>query len=254
LTELDPAVSPPAALPDRIYATLKHRILTCTMLPGSRIVEKDLCSEMRVSRTPLREALNRLALEGLVTIAPYRGYAITPLTLSGFRELCEVRRILEAEVGALAAKRATDEDITRLAGLAERKYRREDRERYERYLRANSAFPLALVKGARNSRLEALVMAALDQPQRPLHMGLGDGLEQSPLACRSPVNGTRCPTRWAAFGRAAPPSHSPSMHESRVSSPLNPELDRVDHLRSPSPSVIGSPRERCGGQRKRVEG
>src|SRR5450759_1269023 len=91
LIELDPAVTRPAALPDRIYATLKHRILTCAMLPSVRIVEKDLCSEMQVSRTPLREALNRLALEGLVTIAPFRGYAVAPLTIDGFRELCEVR-------------------------------------------------------------------------------------------------------------------------------------------------------------------
>jgi DNA-binding GntR family transcriptional regulator len=177
LIELDPAVSPPTALPDRIYATLKHRILTCAMLPSARIVEKALCAEMQVSRTPLREALNRLALEGLVTIAPYRGYAVAPLTLAGFRELCEVRRILEAEAGALAAQRATDADLTRLAGLAELEYRREDRQTYEKYLRANSAFHLALVKCTRNTRLEALVMAALDQHQRPLYMGLGVGVD-----------------------------------------------------------------------------
>jgi GntR family transcriptional regulator, rspAB operon transcriptional repressor len=177
LIELEPAVSPPAALSDRIHATLKHRILTCTILPGTRIVEKELCSEMQVSRTPLREALNRLALEGLVTIAPYRGYAATRLTLDGFRELCEVRRILEAGAGALAAQRATNEDLARLAALAELKYRREDRQTYERYLRANSAFHLALVRCTRNTRLEALVMAALDQHQRPLYMGLGVGMD-----------------------------------------------------------------------------
>jgi DNA-binding GntR family transcriptional regulator len=177
LIELDPSVSPPAALPDRIHATLKHRILTCAMLPGSRIVEKELCAEMQVSRTPLREALNRLALEGLVTIAPYRGYAIARLTIGGFRELCEVRRILESEAAVLAAKRATDQDIRRLETLAELKYRREDRRTYETYLRANSAFHLALVKCTRNSRLEAMVMAALDQHQRPLYMGLGVGVD-----------------------------------------------------------------------------
>jgi DNA-binding GntR family transcriptional regulator len=177
LIELDPSVSPPAALPDRIHATLKHRILTCTMLPGSRIVEKALCAEMQVSRTPLREALNRLALEGLITIAPYRGYAITPLTIGGFRELCEVRRILESEAAALAAQRATDEDIRRLEGLAELRYRREDRQTYEKYLRANSAFHLALVRCTRNLRLESMVMAALDQHQRPLYMGLGVGVD-----------------------------------------------------------------------------
>jgi GntR family transcriptional regulator, rspAB operon transcriptional repressor len=103
LIELDPAVTRPAALPDRIYATLKHRMLTCAVLPGARVLERDLCTEMLVSRTPLREALNRLALEGLVAIAPYRGYAVAPLTIVGFRELCEVRQILESEAAAWTA-------------------------------------------------------------------------------------------------------------------------------------------------------
>jgi GntR family transcriptional regulator, rspAB operon transcriptional repressor len=177
LIEIDPAVSTPVALPDRIYATLKHRILTCAMLPGARIVEKDLCGEMQVSRTPLREALNRLALEGLVAIAPFRGYAVAPLTIGGFRELCEVRRILESEAAALCAARATDEDVKRLESLAELRYRKEDRHTYEVYLRANSLFHQALVLATHNGRLEAMVMGALDQHQRPLYMGLGVGVD-----------------------------------------------------------------------------
>ncbi|MDO8836976.1 MAG: GntR family transcriptional regulator, partial [Vicinamibacterales bacterium] len=92
LIELDPTVSSPAAISDRVYATLKHRILTCVLLPGQRVVEKELCAEMGISRTPLREALNRLALEGLVVLRPYRGYVIAPLTVADFRELCELRR------------------------------------------------------------------------------------------------------------------------------------------------------------------
>ena len=177
LIELDPAVTRPAALPDRIYAILKHRILTCAMLPSARVVEKDLCSEMHVSRTPLREALNRLGLEGLVTIAPFRGYAIAPLTIEGFRELCEVRRILESEAAALCAQRATDQDVTRLESLAELRYQRHDRTTYETYLRANSLFHHVLVQATRNTRLAAMVMAALDQHQRPLYMGLGPGVD-----------------------------------------------------------------------------
>jgi DNA-binding GntR family transcriptional regulator len=177
LIELDPTVSPPAALSDRIYATVKHRILTCSMLPGSRIVEKDLCAEMRVSRTPLREALNRLALEGLVSILPFRGYVVADLTVEGFRELCEVRRILEAESAALCAERATDEDIERLDALAALPFRRNDRRTHEKYLRANSVFHQAVVKASHNSRLEAMVMLALDQHQRPLHLGLDIGMD-----------------------------------------------------------------------------
>ena len=177
LIELDPAVTRPAALPDRIYATLKHRILTCAMLPSVRIVEKDLCREMQVSRTPLREALNRLALEGLVTIAPFRGYAVAPLTIDGFRELCEVRRILESETASLCALRANAEDISRLESLAGLHYRWDDRRTYEDYLRANSLFHQALVRATRNRRLEAMVTGALDQHQRPLYMGLGVGVD-----------------------------------------------------------------------------
>jgi DNA-binding GntR family transcriptional regulator len=177
LIELDPTVAPPTALPDRIYATLKHRILTGSILPSTRIVEKELCAEMHVSRTPLREALNRLSLEGLVQIVPYRGYVVAPLTVRGFRELCEVRRILEAETAALAAERATEEDITRLTSLAGLRYRREDRRTYGKYLRGNSAFHQALVRASGNSRLERIVMLALDQHQRPLYLGLGVGVD-----------------------------------------------------------------------------
>lgn len=177
LIDLNPAVTTPTSLPDRIYATLKHRILTCSMLPSSRIVEKELCTEMQVSRTPLREALNRLALEGLVIIVPFRGYGIAPLTVDGFRELCEVRRLLESEAAALAAERATEDDIQRLDSRAELRYRREDRRTYQKYLRGNSAFHQALVRATHNSRLESLVMSALDQHQRPLHMGLGIGVD-----------------------------------------------------------------------------
>ncbi len=177
LIELDPAVHPPAALPDRIYATLKHRILTCAMAPGARIVEKDLCGEIGVSRTPLREALNRLALETLVILIPYRGYGVAPLSVDSFRDLCEVRRMLEAESAALAAERATADDVRRLDELAETRYTRGDRRTYEKYLRANSAFHLALVRATHNARLEAIVMSALDQHQRPLYLGLGVGVD-----------------------------------------------------------------------------
>jgi DNA-binding GntR family transcriptional regulator len=177
LLDLNPTVTTPLALPDRIYATLKHRILTCTIAPGARIIEKELCAEMQVSRTPLREALNRLSLEGLVAIVPFRGYAVAALAVDDFRELCEVRRLLEAETAALCAERATDEDIARLESLTDLRYRREDRRTYERYLRANSAFHQALVRATHNRRLEAMVMAALDQHQRPLYLGLGVGVD-----------------------------------------------------------------------------
>lgn len=177
LIELDPTVSRPAAISDRVYATLKHRILTCEILPGQRVVEKDLCSEMGISRTPLREALNRLALEGLVELRPYRGYVTAPLTVSGFRELCELRRILEPEAAALSAMRATPEDIDELAAKSTLTYTVGDEQTYASYLRANSAFHLALVRCTHNTQLISAVMSALDHHQRPLYLGLEVGID-----------------------------------------------------------------------------
>ena len=175
--ELDPAISPPAALPDRIYATLKHRILTCAMLPGERIVEKELCKEMQVSRTPLREAFNRLSLEGLIVLSPYRGYAVAPVTVNGYRELCELRRIVEGGTAARAAEMATPQDTQRMLETAETRYSPGDRESYLGYLRKNSAFHLSVVASTKNRQLEAILMSALDRHQRPLYLGLDIGID-----------------------------------------------------------------------------
>jgi GntR family transcriptional regulator, rspAB operon transcriptional repressor len=177
LIEINPAVFEPSALPDRIYAILKHRILTAAMPPGARIIEKAVCGELNVSRTPLREALNRLVLEGLVTLMPYRGYLVAPLTVAGFRELCELRRIVESGTAALSAERATPDDVARLRASATLHYTPGDRETYETYLRANSTFHLALVQCARNAQLEGIVMSALDKHQRPLYLGLDVGVD-----------------------------------------------------------------------------
>ncbi len=164
-------------MPDQVYATLKHRILTCRMTPGGRIIEKDLCAEFGLSRTPLREALNRLAHEGLVVLAPFRGYSIAPLSVKIFQEMCELRRMLEPEVAAAAAIRATAEDISEMERNAVLEYTPGDEHSYERYNRANAAFHLAIARSIRNSRVESVVMAALDLHHRPTYLGLNVGID-----------------------------------------------------------------------------
>jgi DNA-binding GntR family transcriptional regulator len=176
LIELRPSDAPPSALTDRAYTAIKHDILTCKLKPGERLIEKELCAELGISRTPLREALNRLGLEGLVSLVPYRGYEVVPLTLEDIREMCELRYILESESAGLAATRATQEEIEQLAALAELRYTPGERETYETYLRANSAFHQLLAHCSHNARLESAVISLLDQLQRPLYLGLDVGL------------------------------------------------------------------------------
>src|SRR5579884_2621059 len=95
LIEISPDARRPSALPDHVYAVLKQRILSCALLPNQRLVEKNLCEELGISRTPLREALNRLSHEELVSFQPHAGYRVAPITLEGFRNLIELRTIVE---------------------------------------------------------------------------------------------------------------------------------------------------------------
>lgn len=177
LIDLDPTVPRPSVLADRVYSALKHRILTCALKPGERLVEAELCAAMSVSRTPLRDALNRLVHEALILTSPYRGYSVAPLTAEKFSDLCEVRRLIEPPVAALAAERATPEDVARMIGLSKLDYTIGDKASYDAYLRANSAFHLEIARCARNSQLESIVVAVLDRHQRPCYLGLDVGID-----------------------------------------------------------------------------
>lgn len=164
-------------LPDRVYAELKHRILTCALKPDDRLIEVELCADLGVSRTPIREALNRLANENLVLASPFRGYTVAPLTARSFHDLCEVRSMIEPAVAALAAERATPEDVARLFELSKLTYTPGDHKSYRSYLLANSRFHLEIARCARNSQLESLVVTVLDRHQRPCFLGLDVGID-----------------------------------------------------------------------------
>ncbi len=176
LVELDVSAARRSVLPQRVYASLKHRVLTCAMLPGERVLEAALSRELDVSRTPLREALNRLAHEGLLVLEPYRGYAVAPLTRQSIRDLFEVRLITEPEAAALSAQRANRDDRERIRAAIELQYTPGDTQSYVEYLRANSTFHLAVARSASNVRLEGIIMSALDHEQRAEYLVLDAGL------------------------------------------------------------------------------
>ena len=177
LIDLSPELPIREAMPDRMYAVLKHRILTCAVEPGWKVNEKVLAEEFGASRTPLREAMNRLALEGLLKLEPYKGYVVSPVTAEDIRHLSEVRRIVESESAALAAQRATDEDCKRLQDLCHLRYVPGNRQTYETYLRANTAFHIAVARCSKNRRLEQIVASVLDEMHRPLYLGLDVGID-----------------------------------------------------------------------------
>ncbi len=173
LVELGAQPTRPTALPDHIYAILKQKILSCALMPGQRLIEKRLCDALHVSRTPLREALNRLSHEDLVVLQPNAGYRVSAITLDGFRNLTELRAIVEPQAAALAAQRATPADIAEMRALADLPHDPNDDQGFIEYCRANARFHLRVVRAAGNPMLEHIVMAALDLSQRPAYLRIG---------------------------------------------------------------------------------
>lgn len=173
LIEIAPLGARPSALPDHVYAVLKQRILSCALPPDFRLLEKALCEELHVSRTPLREALNRLSHEELVSFQPNAGYRVAPITLAGFRNLIEFRAIVEPQATALATARATPADFVEMRACASLPFDPNDDKSYVAYCRANARFHLLIVRCAQNPMLENVVMSALDMYQRPTYLRIG---------------------------------------------------------------------------------
>ena len=94
-------------------------IVTLKLLPGAAVSEAALSQELGIGRTPIREALQRLARESLVSIFPRRGIIVSEINLKKQLRLLEVRREIERLIARSAARRATDEERAQLKSLAE---------------------------------------------------------------------------------------------------------------------------------------
>lgn len=97
-------------LRDVVFQTLRKAILTGELKPGERLMEIHLADKLGVSRTPIREAIHKLELEGLVTMLPRRGAMVSEISESGLKDVLEVRRSLDAFCAELASKRITDNE------------------------------------------------------------------------------------------------------------------------------------------------
>ncbi len=104
------------ALPlrDVVFYTLRQSILTGELKPGERLMEIHLADKLGVSRTPVREAIRRLELEGLVTMFPRRGAEVARITEKSLCDVLEVRRTLDALCAELACDRITEESLCAL--------------------------------------------------------------------------------------------------------------------------------------------
>ncbi len=99
------------------YRILKKKIVTLELPPASLLNEAELMAELGLGRTPIREALQRLALENLVVILPRRGTIVADLNMSDLQKIFEIRLELEVYAARLAAERATPTQIAEMEAL-----------------------------------------------------------------------------------------------------------------------------------------
>jgi DNA-binding GntR family transcriptional regulator len=108
---------PRELLADRAYADLRDRIVTLRIAPGEPIDEDLLGSELGIGRTPVREAIKRLALENLVTVFPRRGTFASEINITDLADISDVRIQLEGHAAYRAAQRLTDAQREQLEDL-----------------------------------------------------------------------------------------------------------------------------------------
>ena len=106
-------------LRDVVFNTLRRAILTGKLKPGERLMEVHLANRLGVSRTPIREAIRKLELEGLVIMIPRRGAEVARITEKSLKDVLEVRRTLDALSVELACERISGEDLERLRAACE---------------------------------------------------------------------------------------------------------------------------------------
>jgi DNA-binding GntR family transcriptional regulator len=143
------------SLHDEILSRLRDHIVEGNIPDGARISERHLCEMLKVSRTPLREALKVLAAEGLVELLPNRGARVRSLNADDIRELFDLIGGLEGLAGRLACERISDEAIRKIEQLHHDMYGFYMRREMQGYFRLNQLIHHAIVEAAGNAALRA---------------------------------------------------------------------------------------------------
>jgi DNA-binding GntR family transcriptional regulator len=143
-------------LSDQVYHAVRARIMAGELAPGTFLREKDL-EAMGVSRTPIREALGRLASEGFLERLPHRGFRVPEESLASLLELYPIVASLELLAGRLALEHFTPDDAIRLRDINRRLAEARDRGDVRAMLEQNTAFHRVIAERGGNRRLALML-------------------------------------------------------------------------------------------------
>ena len=138
----------------RVYEVLRMKATHYELRPGEHVNEVSLATELNVSRTPVREALNRLVSEGLMTLVPNKGFFRQPLDIDLIRSLFEVRGAIEGLAVRLFCERATADDLDGLLAQWTAVKEISTTLNSTGIVEHDEAFHCAIAKGSRNQEIE----------------------------------------------------------------------------------------------------
>ncbi len=153
-------------LRDVVFNTLRQAILTGELKPGERLMEIHLANKLGVSRTPIREAIHKLELEGLVTMIPRRGAEVAQITEKSMSDVLEVRRAMDALCAELACDRITEEETEQLNQACENFRRATQTKDVKKIAQADVELHDIIVQATGNKRLVQLVNNLSEQMYR----------------------------------------------------------------------------------------
>ncbi|MGL4914601.1 MAG: GntR family transcriptional regulator [Romboutsia sp.] len=153
-------------LRDVVFENLREAILEGKLKPGQRLMEVQLAEQLGVSRTPVREAIRKLELEGLVIMLPRKGAYVANMSLKDILDVLEIRASLEGLAASLAAERISAEDIKKLENIAKEFEKSADSSDVEELLKKDVEFHECIFKATNNKRLHQLINSLWEQVYR----------------------------------------------------------------------------------------
>jgi DNA-binding GntR family transcriptional regulator len=146
-----------ASLREAAYEAIKHRIITCAFKPGEYINELQLSALLKIGRTPVHQALDRLMIEGMVQVIPRKGVIVKPVSLNEVLQIIEVRLINEPFGARRAAEHANDGDLAALADVLKRGKGWAALRNVENMMLLDREFHLLIARAAKNDVLMELL-------------------------------------------------------------------------------------------------
>ncbi len=149
--------SAPRSLAEQAYQLLNAKITRLELAPGGVLVEKALMEDLGIGRTPIREALQRLAMEGLVSHLPNRGMLVADISATSVQHIYEFRALIDGYTARLAATRASEADIRELAALQSGLVRTTEDDDVDCYVLLDRRFYEVLCRAAQNAYIAEVV-------------------------------------------------------------------------------------------------